>query len=248
MFHFVPSRGLARSKGGAEIEARMKFHFQIGGSRAMMEIGAWMRSVAAREGRIRWQQAVFWMLGLSLVLAPQAKAGLIGYYSFGNWTVTNNDIGGNQCGSVACTNGFAEPADGGLSAVLTGGNSGSAIPGTTDLVIQAIGTGLVQFQYSYFSLDTVALCGSPCDLAGYLINGTFTALADDINQQPGTTSAFAVTAGDVFGFRVETADNLGEPGILTVTDFSAPVPEPGTTSLILVAAAAMVAARVRARS
>jgi hypothetical protein len=223
----------------------MKSQLRISRNQAMQAAGAWI-------SMWRRHQAVFWMLGMSIALAPQAKAGLIGYYNLNNWTLTNTDDGLFP----SFTNGSAVTPDGGLSAVLTGGGSGSGLPGTTDLVIQAIGTGLVQFQYSYFSLDVPSMfnpgCGpfstDPCDLAGYLLNGAYTPLADDVNQQPGTTFSFTVNTGDIFGFRVETVDNIGEPGILTVSDFSAPVPEPGTSSLLLMALATMLAAGKRSRS
>jgi hypothetical protein len=225
------------------MEEPMKFQFKTRESQAMMESGARML-----------RKPIFWMLGLSLALAPCAKAGLIGYYSLDNWTLTNTDLGGGLCtvmvnGSpvpVTCTDGSAASPDGGLSVVLTGGNHGTGTPGTTDLVILAMWPGLVQFQYSYLSDDTIPGCGGPCDRAGYLLNGSFHLLADDVNQLTGNI-AFDVTAGDLFGLRVETMDNTGGPGILTVTDFSAPVPEPRTTSLVFMAFAAMIAAGVRAR-
>lgn len=227
----------------------MTFHFSISGNQAAGAACARIGTVAGLS-RSRWRRIV-WILGLSIALTPQARAGLIGYYKLDNWALTNTDNGLFP----SFTNGSAVTTDGGLSVVLTGGGSGSALPGTTDLVIQAIGTGLVQFRYSYFSLDIPTAfnpgCGplsvDPCDLAGYLLNGNFTPLADDVNQQAGTTTAFAVRTGDTFGFRVVTLDNIGEPGILTVSEFAAPVPEPGTASVLLMALATMIAAGARSR-
>jgi hypothetical protein len=69
---------------------------------------------------------------------------------------------------------------------------------------------------------------------GYLIDGVFTQLADTSGESG--FASFSVTFGETFGFRVATVDNQGEPGILTVSDFSAPapsaVPEPDTASIV----------------
>lgn len=167
------------------------------------------------------------LIALFTFLAHTARADFSGYYSVNKWSLTNADLGLN-----AGTDGSAATPDNGASIVLTGGNSGSGLfGGRTDLVIQAPIAGTVQFHYVYSSKDlssntTAGLgCGSltgPCDLAGYLLNGTFHPLADDIKQGSGDIS-FPVSAGDTFGFRVETEDNQGEPGILTISAFSAPV-------------------------
>jgi hypothetical protein len=45
-----------------------------------------------------------------------------------------------------------------------------------------------------------------------------------------------VTAGNIFGFRVHTADNLFGDGELTVSSFTAPVPEGSTLSLLALGA------------
>lgn len=178
-------------------------------------------------------------MAAGVILTPQARADFIADYAIGNWTFINT----NADGSVITP-------DLGLSILLTGGNNGTGMPGTTDFLTNSPGAGLVQFQWSYSSLDsTSAVCGPgsnlPCDNAGYLLDGVFTQLADDTNQLSGITS-FTVDSGDSFGFRVGTVDNSGEPGVLTISNFSAPassVPEPGTAPLLLVAVSAMLAAR-----
>jgi hypothetical protein len=173
-----------------------------------------------------------WMLflvgfGCIVIFAQPAAASFVGFYDISNFVTSN----GNADGS------FSSP-DAGLTAVLTGGNNGSGLEGATTAVITAGADGLVQFSYLFETLD-VAECGAtfdmPCDTAGYLLKGQLTSLT----QMQGTVS-FAVLAGDEFGFRVDTVDNQGEPGILTVSEFSAPtgVPEPGfsvVTGLVLVA-------------
>jgi hypothetical protein len=183
-------------------------------------------------------------LWLCLALAQQAKADFIGYYALSNFTLTN---------SVA--NGSVMTPDGGQSIVLTGGNNGGGNFGTTNLTIFAASSGLIQFNWSYSSIDPSSSgqpnmgCGlgfaGSCDDAGYLLNGTYFQLADDIHQGSGVQN-FLVTAGESFGFRVETLDNTGGPGILTVSAFTAPaVPEPSTTTLLFGLTAAIVAAQRR---
>ncbi len=108
----------------------------------------------------------------------------------------------------------------------------------TDWTATAVASGLVTFDYSYFSLDIDPINPpSGNDFAGYILGNTFVQLAD-ISGQSGQGS-FAVTLGQTFGFRVGTIDNQGEPGILSISNFTAPgggaaVPEPGTLSLAMI--------------
>jgi hypothetical protein len=192
------------------------------------------------------------VVGFCFALTEKAKADFIGYYALNNFTLTNS----------ASTNGSAATPDAGQSIVLTGGNLGGGNAGSTDLTIFAAASGMVQFTFSYFSSDPSSAgtyplgCGlgfvGPCDDAGYLLNGSFVQLADDIHQNSGHMQ-FSVTSGQSFGFRVETMDNTGGPGILTISAFTAPsvpsdapaVPEPSTTTVLLGLTAAIVAAQRR---
>lgn len=182
-------------------------------------------------------------------LTQQVRADFVGYYSLSNFTLTNTDNGGYP----SSTNGTAITPDNGQSVVITGGNSGTGLYGATDLFIAAESSGTIQFDWTYSSNDPSSSgefpfgCGvgftGPCDDAGYLLGGsvvngvltgaTFVELADDINQGSGPQLVtLTVTAGELFGFEVETMDNLGGPGVLTVTDFD-PVPEPRLAGLLI---------------
>jgi hypothetical protein len=179
----------------------------------------------------------------SAALCPPAVASFMGDYALNQFTLTDFD----SVGGLSGTMGTAVTPDLGLSIVFTGSHSGSGIGGYTDLTINALADGLVQFTYDYSSLD---LPGA--DLAGYLLGVDFFQLADtsgtcDGSPCPGAVS-FPVSQGEIFGFRVQTLDNQGEPGILTISDFSAPgsdpvVPEPTALPVLLFLGAALVAAR-----
>jgi hypothetical protein len=172
---------------------------------------------------------LFWcMLAACLLLASPARAGFIGNYAFEKFTLTNQNA-----------DGVAETPDGGLSIILTGGNNGSGLNGTTDLFITAVISGMVHFQYSYFSLDTPGF-----DTAGFLVDNVFTPLANSSGDFG--SGSYSVVAGHSFGFRVATLDNLGEPGLFTVSDFTVQgatsgVPEPGTWTTALLAGAILTA-------
>ncbi|MGP8243519.1 MAG: PEP-CTERM sorting domain-containing protein [Bryobacteraceae bacterium] len=168
--------------------------------------------------------------------AQQAKAGFVGYYALSNFTLANLP-------SAVFANGFVTSTDP-STIVLTGPNTGIGFPGTTELTIAADVTGLFQFSYVYSSLDTPGY-----DDAGYILGSTFYEFADT-NGESGSV-VVPVSAGEIIGFEVASVDNLGEPGVLTVTDFSvgAPVtvPEPGSSRLLLFGAAAIIMVRNRRR-
>jgi len=164
-------------------------------------------------------------LGFTFAFAPQAKATFINTYALSNFTLINTDADGSVM-----------TPDNGVTVVLTGGNNGTGLSGTTDLTIVASAAGQVQFSWSYAACDVLGVCDTPgYDNAGYLLNNVFTQLADA--PLTGTTT-FTVNAGDTFGFEMGTVDNSGEPGVLNITNFNAPVngastPEPGTASTML---------------
>ena len=168
------------------------------------------------------------------------KASFTGDYALENFTLTQINL--NAADQVP-PNGSAEISPEGWL-VLTGSNTGSQLfPGSnTDLTIASRGTGLVSFDWIYSSLDI-----PEWDIAGYIVDTDFNALADT-NGQSGSVS-FPVIFGQTFGFRVWTLDNAGEPGVLTVKNFNAPgqgqsaVPEPGTSAFLLLALTAGITAR-----
>jgi uncharacterized protein (TIGR03437 family) len=174
----------------------------------------------ARDWRSRLR-AVFGrvVLGLGLAVLIQflgirsAQADFTAPYGLSNITVVNSTF----------SNGSMQSPDNGKSIVLTGPNDGSGLSGHTDATLICRGSGIIKFKYSYASVDDPGY-----DTAGYLLKGQYTALAN-ADKSSGQVSV-SVTAGDVFGFRVESTDNTGEAGILTISDISFP-PSVSVTTL-----------------
>lgn len=163
-------------------------------------------------------------LTISVTLAPAAKAGFIESYPLSSFTLVNSP-------NSVLTNGTAVMQ--GQTLVITGGNSGTGEPGTTELTTTALAAGQIAFDYSYFTLDARGQ-----DSAGYLLNGLYIPLAT--TSGPSGEVQFNVTQGESFGFEVATADNQGEPGILTISDVASAngtsaTPEPGTGTVVLLA-------------
>jgi hypothetical protein len=122
--------------------------------------------------------------------------------------------------------------DGGMSIVLSGPNNGSGLGGSTELMSPATGAALVEFDWSYSTLDDPGF-----ELAGYILGAQFFELSST-NGDFGIGSISAM-ASQNFGFAVVTIDNTGAPGILTISNFdvvpgsdAANTPEPGTLTLL----------------
>ncbi len=187
------------------------------------------------DKRLTPSRVLGFVVSFGIAWSGHANAAFIGPYSFNNFTLSNVPT----CGGDV-PDGSALTPDNGKSIVLTGSNSGSGCAATTTLTANAQGAGTVQFSYSYSSLDTPG-----ADFAGYLRNSVFTQLADTNGQSGNVT--FPVSSGQSFGFEVATQDSTGEPGVLTVANFSGPlgvtpVPEPGTAILGFTGALAMALA------
>jgi hypothetical protein len=188
------------------------------------------RTATATIGGCRLVSLAF-SVAAALLLSTGAHAGFIDTYPFGSFTLVNTDA-----------DGVVEATLGGLPFVITGGNTGSGESGTTDFVTEALGPGLIVFGFSFESPDD-----RPYESAGYLLRGMYYELTN-AGSVVGTAE-FPVSAGDVFGWRVFTLDNQGEPGVLRVDDGSAPVPEPSmflaTFAVIVLAAALRLSRRGR---
>jgi len=173
-----------------------------------------------------WYAMVF-----SLAWVPEARAAVLQPYSLSDFLLTNT----NADGTVMTP-------DFGLTIRLTGGNNGSGLSGSTDLLTTATQSALIRLHFEFSTLDLPMY-----DVGGYVIEGNFTPLADE-NGVSGVTE-FAVTSGQIFGFRILTTDNIGEPGTLVLTEVpGTATPEPATLPTVLTfAVIALVVHRRRKR-
>lgn len=175
-------------------------------------------------------------LPAALVLSGgAANAAFVGPYDVANWTPATN--GGD--GSVDTS---GAPGSITLNGSNSGGGGGSNF--FIDFAIAALANGFVTFDWAYSSSDF----SSGYDFGSFLFNGTPTTLAT-VNGTNGSF-AVAVTAGDVFGFRVLATDDQFGRGFLTISNFDAPagpsdVPEPTTLSLLALGAAGLALTRRR---
>jgi hypothetical protein len=144
-------------------------------------------------------------------------ADFAGGYAPGNWTITNNNA-----------NGTVNTAGAPLNIVITSGTNGSNLPGTTNYFTTVGCSGTVTFNWTYTHAD---LFGSIFDYPRYTINGaapiTFTNfLPGGANSQSGMQT-ISLNAGDILELQMYTIDNDVVPGIITISNFSAPTPPVG---------------------
>ena len=162
----------------------------------------------------------------------------------GSWTLQINGTPSDYTGSLFQTN----PAQVFFS---TGVSIIHSFTPAVDLQLThpILASGTLSFDYSLSLRATGSAAG--WNYGGYLLDGVLTQLPT------GTGSVtLPVKAGDVFGFEAYAAVNcvLCEPPLntagqttFTITNFSAPVPEPSVLLLACAGAITMVAGRIRRR-
>lgn len=168
--------------------------------------------------------------------SPALALGFTGIFAPGNFTLNNS----NADGSVDDTNAAIG------TVVLTGGNNESLASGTTTWkttpAINQGGTVSFSFAWSFAGESVPYTPGTAGDRGGYIIDNTpiYLGFQDGDNY---FVSSLSLTAGQTFGFIVETANNTGGAGVLTITNFNftpeaMEIPEPSTilgTGVVLVA-------------
>ena len=118
----------------------------------------------------------------------------------------------------------------------------------TDFTIAAPTAGTVSFDWNFSTLD-----GAQYDPFGYLLNGVFTQLTNDLGSQTQSGSAsFSVLSGDVFGFRQNSQDSGHGRASTTISNFNgptaaAPASVPGPLPILGVGAAFAYSRRLRRR-
>jgi hypothetical protein len=157
--------------------------------------------------------------------AMEAKAaGFSGNYAPSNWSLTN-----------ANTNGFVNTTAAPGSITLVGGDGGGSGSGSTLYKIAAPSTGSISFNWNYGTNDWSA----GYDPFGFSLNGNFTTLTNSgLKSQSGSYTT-TLNSGDIFGFQVNTVDNVVGAGYVTISEFNAPkaVPVPAVIPGLLLAGA-----------
>lgn len=158
------------------------------------------------------------------------------YYDPPKWTasiVGNGSVNENQAPN---------------SIELVGPNTSSTANNRkTDYTIQSPSAGTVSFNWQYTSIDTRGL--PSFDPFGYLIGGSFTPLTNSSGplSQSGFAS-FSVLAGEEFGFRQMSTDNINGGATTTITNFDGPVPVPAPLPLLGASLPLGYCFRLRSRS
>lgn len=167
------------------------------------------------------------VVALGAVDSAQAF-GFTGAYAPSNWTLSNNN-----------TNGYVDTSNAPSSISIIGGNLGlgGLGSGQTTYTTTALIGGLLSFNWSYGTADW----DPSYDPFGFVLNGAFTQLTNSSGPN-GQSGAFSTTLaqGDIFGFGINTTDNVLGRGYATISDFAAPVPEPVSTLGMLIGAGAML--------
>lgn len=148
----------------------------------------------------------FSFYGGSLIPYSFASVGFEGDFDPSKWNCVTNG------GDGACDDGGAPSF-----IILTGNNIGSLA--NTDYIVTVVDDTRISFSFSYLSVDPD---GPESDPAGYVLDGKFVQFTNNkgLSDQSGDVSIF-VKSGQVFGFRVSTADGLFGAGSLRIENFTA---------------------------
>lgn len=175
--------------------------------------------------------AVSALIGLS----GTASAQFSGAYDPAQWTLSHSPDATLDSGTVDTS---LAPA----SITLIGSDNSTLDPITSDCLtgacspsqlrfsITASHTGTYRFDWAYVTADT---SGAEWDPVGYMVNASRWELSTIAGGSPqGGQASFNAVQGDVISFFVDTLDNTSGAAQLTISNFSAPVPEPASAGLL----------------
>jgi len=185
------------------------------------------------------------LLGFSISASAASvivSSGFSGYYAPAQWTIGHT---ANDFGSVDTSG-----APGSITLIGSDTNPATDTPSRVDFTIVAQGAGTFSFDWSYSTTDPF---GAFYDPAGYILGSIATGQFqltnnNGLSTQSGQKMSFSVAAGQLIGFHATTQDNYGGSASLTISNFSAPVPEPSSMAMMalgLLGLAGATAARRR---
>lgn len=155
---------------------------------------------------------VCFALGVCLFSGTALAQDFSGYYDPANWILDTN------------TDGSLDSSGAPSQITLIGPNSGTTELEYIDFFIVAPADGIFAFNWSYVSDD------DPTFDESFYIHNTFFPLSDTSGES-GSVS-IPVIGGDTIGFSIESIDGEFGAGSLTISSFSAPIPEPASLGLL----------------
>jgi hypothetical protein len=144
--------------------------------------------------------------------ATANSSGFTGVYAPASWTVTNPN------GDAGTVNSSSAPSSISISSSSNGSGSFSSVFYTVNITT----TGIINFDWSYTTLDFSATYDYP----QYAINGVIVGLIPGFSGAGSTSqlgnSSINVTAGQTFSLVMTTSDNIGGVGTTIFSNFSGP--------------------------
>jgi hypothetical protein len=187
------------------------------------------------------------LVSACLLPAAAGAAGFSGSFDPANWSIVNTTEGSvdqtlsgsgstpeytcTEINDVACAENV-DATNGGVDVVgsvagFDGGGTGNTARTTTWTVTNGAQPSTLMFSWAFATLPTESATKQS---AWYLVGTTATQLTAS-GGGSGSVSNISLAPFETFGFRVSTDDNIGDYGVLSITNFTAtevPAPLPLT--------------------